>query len=51
MENEQVKWLRLSRFDNGQYIVKEVRCPKCKHTETFIGVTPEYCYVCEERRY
>lgn len=44
------EWIRKGFFDNGQYIVHEVKCPKCGHCETYIGVTPEKCYVCNERR-
>lgn len=44
------KWELKRTFDNGYYKVREVRCPKCGHCETFIGVTPEKCYVCDERR-
>lgn len=44
------KWELKRTFDNGYYKVREVRCPKCGHCETFIGVAPEKCYVCEERR-
>lgn len=44
------EWIKKGFFDNGQYIVREVKCPKCGHCETYIGVTPEKCYVCDERR-
>lgn len=44
------KWELKRTFDNGYYKVREVRCPKCGHCETFIGVVPEKCYVCDERR-
>jgi hypothetical protein len=44
------KWELKRKFDNGYYKVREVRCPKCGHCETFIGVVPEKCYVCDERR-
>lgn len=44
------KWIKKRKYDNGQYIVREVKCPKCGHCETFIGVAPEKCYVCDERR-
>lgn len=44
------KWELKRTFDNGCYKVREVRCPKCGHCETFIGVAPEKCYVCDERR-
>ena len=45
-----MKWELKRTFDNGYYKVREVRCPKCGHCETFIGVAPEKCYVCDERR-
>lgn len=44
------KWELKRTFDNGYYKVREVRCPKCGHCETFIGVALEKCYVCDERR-
>lgn len=44
------KWELKRTFDNGYYKVREVRCPKCGHCETFIDVAPEKCYVCDERR-
>lgn len=44
------EWIKVRDFDNGQYIVHEVRCPKCGHKETYIGTIPEKCYVCDERR-
>jgi uncharacterized protein (DUF983 family) len=44
------KWELKRTFDNGYYKVREVRCPKCGHCETFIGVVSEKCYVCDERR-
>lgn len=44
------KWELKRTFDNGYYKVREVKCPKCGHCETFIGVAPEKCYVCGERR-
>ena len=47
---EEIKWIRLPNFCNGQYIVHEVKCPKCKCHFTYIGVTPDRCDICEERR-
>lgn len=44
------KWELKRTYDNGYYKVREVRCPKCGHCETFIDVAPEKCYVCDERR-
>lgn len=36
---------------NSKIIVREVKCPKCGHCETFSGNNaPEQCYICEERR-
>ena len=48
--SEYLRWERLNSFYNGQYVVKEVRCPICHHKETFIGTAPEYCFICNERR-
>lgn len=49
-EKEALMWERIKYFDNGQYIVREVRCPICHHKETFIGTAPEKCIICNERR-
>lgn len=50
MSEDQIKWIKMPSFFNNQYWVHQVRCPKCKHTETYIGMPPENCYVCDERR-
>ena len=47
---KKIELIKKGFFDNGQYIVREVKCPVCGHCETYIGVTPEKCYVCDERR-
>ena len=49
-EFDSIKWEKVKSFDNGQYIVKEIRCPKCHHRETYIGTAPEKCIICDERR-
>ena len=49
-EKEVLAWIRVQSFDNGYYRVHEIRCPKCRHTETYIGWMPDRCYICDERR-
>lgn len=49
-EKEALAWIRVRFFDNGQYRVHEIQCPKCRHKETYIGWMPDRCYICDERR-
>lgn len=52
MEEQEVmsRWIKMADYFNGRNVVHQIRCPKCKHTETYIGIAPDECYVCEERR-
>jgi hypothetical protein len=36
---------------NSKIVVREVKCPKCGHCETFTGgIAPDRCFICEEPR-
>ncbi len=49
------KWIQLEdhtyHISKG-VVVHEVKCPVCKHHETYIGDSvPTMCYICEEPRF
>lgn len=42
-----MKWIRVSDVQINGLLVHEIKCPVCKHKETYHFDYPKSCYVCD----
>ena len=42
-----MKWIRVSDVQINGLMVHEIKCPVCKHKETYHFNYPKSCYVCD----